>query len=257
MFALLIWVVLLLQASHAQTHSPTLSDDTITEKEKLELRAFTQEFLDKLKKTRDVRPLLTRYFANDFATFSYLYLSDDETKSKAPVLSRSERKRFVLAFLNFLYITAPYMLLGPVNDFDKRLPPQLRLRYLMTEKSMDNEDLLKTRRSVFKYIRQMENFTDDLRRYSTRKKIESSEAYQDGVRKRQNIDAYNFSITEDSPETDSEHAAARWLRQQGYDVRTFTVGTPYGMAIVIIRVKGEYKTLFLWPWPISYDSRLN
>lgn len=149
-FTLFIGLALSLQALQAQTPSPTPTDDAVTEKEKLELRVFTQDLLAKLKKTRDVRPLRTRYFADDFESFSYLFMSDDEPKLKALKLSRSGRQRLVVASLNFMYVMAPYTL--PLDNFEKRLSAPLRRRYRMIEKSTDDENF-KTRRSFLRYIR--------------------------------------------------------------------------------------------------------
>jgi hypothetical protein len=256
-FALLMVLAFSLQSSYAQTTITTPANDTVTEKETLELRAFTKDFLARLRKTRDVRPLLTRYFADDFETFSYLFASDEDPTLKAP-MSRSERKRIVLAGLNFMYVVAPYMIIGPVDDFSKRIPASLRRRFLRVLDSLDSIEKRRFKRqSIFRFIQQVEPLTDDLRRYSARKKIESSKAYQAAVQKRQNLDDYNFRILADSPDPDSDKPAARWIRQRGPDTRTFTVGTPYGIAVFIIRTKNQYRVLLLWPWPISYDGRVN
>jgi hypothetical protein len=147
--------------------------------------------------------------------------------------------------------------MGPPGDLEKQLPPSLRRRFQSIERRMGNDQLLKTRRLLLRFVQTAEVFTNDLRRYSVRKRIESSEKYLSGVRQREELDDYNFRIIEDSPDPNSDNPTAQWIRECGSDARTFTVGTPYGIAFGILRVKEQYRVLFLWPWPISYDSRLN
>ena len=111
----------------------------MTEKEKTEIRAFTKEFLGRLRRTRDVRPLVPRYFAKDFETFvCHFMLTEASGGVNVRLPGPEHRKRAVIALLNQVALFTPYTVL--TLDFEKELPPRLRRQWERFEAKLDAAD---------------------------------------------------------------------------------------------------------------------
>lgn len=228
------------------SQKPTKSEVGIAKQEKNEVREFTKDFIERLKQTRDVRPLSKNYFVKDFQTFNYYYLLDSDTHLND--LPASQWKRWTLAFLNFAVVLAPYTV--PGLDFEKEFPPSLRRKY--SRFSIDGGDSPFTKPG---FLPSIEAFYRGVAAYQRRHPFEVTKRYRDAVKKRESLEDYNYSITEDVPESDADNRAAKWLRSNVHS-KTYLVGTPVGLGVGIIRIGNKYKVLYLTSWPISYDPRL-
>jgi hypothetical protein len=243
-------------SSFGQTVPMPSDSASITEKEKTEIRGFTKEFIAQLQKTRDVRPLARKYLVKDFDLFVYDYLLDveDSEKEKIDPLSIYERRRLAVASLNWMSVAAPWTLLG--GDIDENLPKSLRKSYARVTSGMDDDQKLMVKRSTrLRFIRWVETAVRETRTHFRRHPIEHDKRYLAEVRKRENIDDYNYSVVGDIPEPNGVGHGSKWLREHPHS-GTYLVGTPIGLGIGVIHIKDKYKILYLLPWPISYDSRL-
>jgi len=242
-------------SSLAQTALKSPGSSEISENERTEIRKFTQDFLERLRKSRDVRPFLKTYFVKDFEGFVYDYLISDlfPSGSKLEPLSISERKRLVIAMLNYIGVVTPMYL---ALDMETQLPQPLRRNYQRFISGLDNDKWRKTRRTRQRFIQIVENLDRSFALYLRRHPVERTKRYTEEVRKRENIDDYNYSVITDVPDTDSDEPAAKWLRSH-LDAKTYLVGTPVGLCVGVMRIKSKYKVIYLMTWPVSYDSRLS
>lgn len=244
--------------SMALAQTPTIGPRPIelTEKQKTEIRAFAKRFLKQMRETRDVRPLLSEYFTSDFDTFFWTYLLSDAkpaSGTKREALTASERRRIAITELNYMAVLGSMWV---VEDFETRLPPPLRIRVKKFMNAADGGDeWLNTRRGVRDFIKRFEILHRDLVRFLKQHPIEKDTEYIQQVTKREKIDDYNYSILVDVPERNADQPAATWLRARSNEP-AYMVGTPIGLCVGIIRVKGIYKVIYVMPWPISYDGRI-
>lgn len=238
--------------------APIPDPPPLTEGEKAEIRAFTKDFLARLRRTRDVRPLIPRYFANDFETFVYYFtikVNSGSTDYRLP--DPTTRKRAVVAMQNQIALVTPYTVRsGLGDDFEKDLPPRLRRqweRYEVSRERVGNESFPLSDKQI---LIQMESLNRAFAAHLRAHPIEKTRKYKTQLKKREAIDDYNYSIQEDVPDRDFDEPAAEWIRSQP-DARTYMVGTPHGLAVGILRFGGQYKVLYLFPWPMTYDPALH
>ncbi len=241
----------------AQTPSPSPRPLEPTEKQKTKIREFTKSFLKHMRETRDVRPLLSRYFTKDFDVFFWSYLLSDSKSAKGTereVLTPIERRQMAITQLNYMAVLGSMWV---VEDFEKRFPPPLRERLQKFMNATNRGDeWLNTRRGGRDFIKRFEILHLDLRRFLRKHPIEQDTEYLEQVSKREKIDDYNYSILVDVPERNADEPAAAWLRSHSNEP-AYMVGTPVGLCIGVIRINGTYKVIYVMPWPISYDGRIN
>ena len=245
--------------SYAQTVS--VKDSDLSEQEKNEVRAFAKEFVVRLQKTNNIRPLIKPYFAENFDVFAWYYLWENANGKKALNINASERRRMTIGVFNYLSITGVMMLGFPYKKGELQIPRSLAPSYnrflaLIDHNDDDDSDRwIQVRKNRLLLMRAADELSYRFARYRKRHPLESNKIYLAEVQKREKIDDYNYSVITDSPDPNADHPAAEWIRNHK-DARTYMVGTPIGLSIGVIKFNNQYKVMYVWPWPMSYDGRV-
>lgn len=183
-FVLSTLLLTLLAGPAALAQTPT---DKLSVAERREAQKLAHTFARRLQRTKDLAPLVDEYFVSDFLT-GYLQDTDERSlafldRSVAAQVSRAELRRYVIAELNWFYMSELYVFskYAPGFDFEiapeKIYPPDVlkvylsdpRLRATIKDGVDDDSKLMVgTVEQMRTFVRKLEHVTRLLRKHAHR-----------------------------------------------------------------------------------------
>ncbi len=252
-----LFIVLLVLASFSNSaQTKNQENDEVPEQEKIELRQFTEKFVKRMQQTRNVEPLLREFFIRDYGEFLSFMFSSELKGKKRYKPTRSEFRSLSIPLTNLLYAYG----LGVVMDENERygeglyrlLPKSLHRRVLEAE---DLERFIepKSRRRFLTNLSKYTTLSNDVRAHLAKKKFEQSNQYRESVsiREKDTFCNYPIDLIFSNIEEDSDNEVVGWLKRFGPDTRAYSVGTPIGISLMIVKIKGTYRAFGVWPHPFS------
>ena len=216
----------------------------------------TKRFVREMQQKRDVNKLSRDLFVKDGdLVFMGTLLLQELDKSKSNYkLTSQQMRRLSVAWMNYMYIIGLDRVVGDGPfDLTTIVSPSLRPRLLKIEDEMDSLRKNITRNGLQRFLARMERTLAAAGHYLKTKNVEQSRKYKNEIAEREKSDLYNYSVdvTFYDPNDDSDDEIVSLIRRFGPGCKAFSVGTPYGYALFIVKQKKRYKIFGMYPHPIS------
>lgn len=221
---------------------------TVTDQEKKEVQEFARRFVEKLLKTRDVRPLITEFFLNDFTAVPKQDFYEKVSPELYAKLSKNERLRLFVAQENLGYIiTLDVMTQAKATDgvpFERILPVNVA-RKLSRSRLVEGNAKFTTRKDLFRELSRLERAILEARPFLKQKNLEQSETFlrKLGTFERDPHLGYRVRASVIDEDLKREFGFAKFAAGE----KMFSVDTPILIELIVAKDGGKFKILTLVP----------
>lgn len=248
---LLFFFITFPTSSFAQSNT---GDAEIPENIKTELRTFTKQFAKRFQKTRDVAPLIRTFFVRDFDIFCREFVDERDKYDYRP--TKEEIRRLCTTFPNILYLNGLEGILDADNyDIGKSkvFPKRILKAWNLAMDEFDKFQTARTRKAFRIKLSRIEAAMREINTYLRRKNYESSIQYAKEVERLVKDPDYNYPITRlfEDFANEGEDEWVNWFRKLGPNTKAYSVGTPYGYAVMVVKVSDRYQIFGFWYHPGS------
>ena len=231
--------------------APSVKQDEslVTDQEKKELQDFARQFVARLMKTRDVRPLIAEFFLSDFTAI----LEHDYYEKVSPELyarlSKNERVRLFVAQENLGYIITLEVMAkaeaatGP--PFQKILPAPVA-RKLNRSRLVIGDAKFTTRKELLSELSRLEQAILEARPFLKRKNLEHSEEFLQRLNRFERDRSLGYRVrasTIDEEAVKDTAGLARFVTGQ----KVFSIDTPILIGLIVVKDAGKLKIVTLLP----------
>ena len=245
----IIAALLMATLAFAGPAAPAKQDESIvTAQEKKELQDFAKHFVARLMKTRDVRPLIVEFFANDFTAIPKQDYYEKVPPELYKKLSKNERLRLFVAQENLGYIiTVEVMTQAQATTglpFQQILPAALA-RKLRRSRLVEGAAKFTSRRELLNELTRLEKAILEARPFLKQKNLERSEAFLrrlDRFERDPNL-GYRVRASIIDEDLKREVGFARFAVGQ----KMFSIDTPILIELIVVKDAGKFKILTLVP----------
>jgi hypothetical protein len=234
----------------ALSATPTSAQDqaTVTDQEKKEVQEFARQFVARLLKTRDIRPLIAEFFLNDFTAVPKQDFYEKVAPELYAKLSKNERVRLFVAQENLGYIiTLDVMTQTEATDglpFQRILPVNVA-RKLSRSRLVEGTAKFTTRKDLFGELSRLERAILEARSFLKRKNLEQSETFLKKLHTLERDPHLGYRVRASVIDEDlkREFGFAKFAAGQ----KMFSVDTPVLIELIVAKDGGKFKILTLVP----------
>ncbi len=234
----------------SQSQKP--KDDEVTPREKRVLQRLGKLFVKRYQQTRDLKPLTKEFFLNDFESLfngSSMFIVPEKI---GPQLSRKERFRAYIAEANLLYVGTLSRILTSSAEFD--ILSKTVAKTLTEDKywgTFPKKNI--TREGFLKNLIELERALTEAHVELAKKNYEKSVRYRREIAKLETVEDFNYPVNVDVwnrgfGEGDKGEMK-EWLRRFPSGTKAYHIGTPIGIALLVVKEKGKYKVFMIGPYP--------
>jgi len=244
-------VALLLVTSALGGSMPTTrqAQTDVTEPEKKEVQEFAKQFVARLLKTRDVRPLITTFFLSDFTSLSKQDFYEKVAPELYAKLTKSERVRLFVAQENLGYLITLDVMTQDSQataglPFERLLPVGLA-RKLNRARLVEGTAKFTTRKELLRELSRVEKAIVEARPFLKRKNLEQSPAFLKKLSTFERDSHLGYRVRSSLIDDDlrRELGFARFAPGQ----KVFSVDTPILIELILVKDAGKFRVLTLVP----------
>ena len=249
--ATLLAVVLMVGGNYLHVYATARQDEAIvTDQERTELQAFAKQFVARLLKTRDIRPLIPEFFLRNFTAIPKQDFYEKVSPELYAKLTRQERVRLFVAQETLGYFVSLDVMTTsdsqPINApaFQHLLPAAVA-RKLNQSKLLEGDAKFTSRKELLKELIWLERAIREAQPHLKKKNVEQSAQFLEKLRKFERDTYIGYRVR--SSLVDEE--AIRELNLTRFKVgqKVFSVETPILIQLIIVKDAGKLRVLTLIP----------
>jgi hypothetical protein len=219
----------------------------VTAQEKKEVQDFARQFVARLLKTRDVRPLITEFFLSDFTAVPKQDFYEKVSPELYAKLSKNERVRLFVAQENLGYIiTLDVMTQAEATaGLPFQILPAAVARELSRSRLVEGNAKFTTRKGLLKELSRLEQAILEARSFLKQKNLEQTETFSKKLRTFEQDPRLGYRVRASVIDDDlkREFGFARFAAGQ----KMFSIDTPILIELIVVKDAGKLKILTLVP----------